>query len=70
MQGCVNFKGKCMGKYGIYKVVMNDGFSIKVNASSEQSAIKIALNSGIVSAPESAVRSCKLVKAIPLNKDR
>lgn len=55
------FKGTACG---IYRVTMNDGFSVTVNASSADSAVSIVLNSGIVNAPLSAVKSANIVKMI------
>tara|TARA_R100000789_G_scaffold16654_1_gene19973 strand:- start:70 stop:249 length:180 start_codon:yes stop_codon:yes gene_type:complete len=56
-----NFKGTA---YGIYRVTINDGFSVTVNASSANDAVSIVLNSGIVNAPLSAVKSANIVKMI------
>lgn len=56
-----NFNGNA---YGIYKVTMNDGFSVTVNASNADSAVSIVLNSGIINAPLSAVKSANIVKMI------
>ena len=50
--------------YGIYNVTFNDGFTVSVNASSENGAIQSVLNSGIVYAPLSAIKSAKLIKRI------
>lgn len=52
--------------YGIYKVIMNDGYTIRLNAGSEQLAVGIVLDSVRKLAPVSAIRSCKLEKVIPL----
>lgn len=56
-----NFKGNA---YGIYRVTMNDGFSVTVNASNADSAVTVVLSSGIINAPLSAVKSVNIVKMI------
>jgi len=56
-----NFKGNA---YGIYRVTMNDGFSVTVNASNADAAVAIVLNSGIINAPVSAIKSANIVKMI------
>ena len=51
-------------QYGLYKITMNDGFTVKVNASSFKSAFEAIVKARIVNAPVSAVKSCKLIKAL------
>lgn len=56
-----NFRGNV---YGIYRVTMNDGYSVTVNASNADAAVTVVLKSGIINAPLSAVKSVDIVKVI------
>jgi len=51
-------------EYGLYKLTMNDGFTVSVNASSFKAAFDSVIKARIINAPISAVKSCKLMKRL------
>jgi hypothetical protein len=51
-------------EYGMYKLTMNDGFTVSVNASSFKSAFESLIKARIINAPTSAIKSCKLMKRL------
>jgi len=51
-------------EYGLYKLTMNDGSTVSVNASSFKAAFNSVIKARIINAPMSAVKSCKLMKRL------
>ena len=53
-----------LGLYGIYRVMLLDGFTSTVNASSEREAIDTLIRSKVFNAPDSAIFSCQLLTTL------
>jgi hypothetical protein len=53
-----------VGLYGVYRVMLLNGFTSTVNASSEREAIDTLISSKVFNAPDSAIFSCQLITTL------